>query len=514
MMKTTESKYTLYIYTNVTVDRAGLYLACSNLYHSTSERGRKEEPSAMRILFLVHDSLTVPLGISYLSALSREKGHSVMALSFTGGSLESRLGAFKPDIIGFGSTTGFHRQYLDLVKPVRKALGIPVIMGGAHPTFFPEVMEENPWLDFAMRGEAEYAFPMFLRALQGEIPFEEVGNLIFRKDGKIVQNPLIPLVQDLDTIPFPDRNILTGANKHAVFCITSRGCPYNCTYCFNLAYRNLYADLGTYCRRRTVDNVIQELKEVKRLNPELQMIVFQDDIFILNHNWVREFCEKYPGEIGLPFHCHFRANLVTPEIASLLSEAGCISAKMAIETAVPELRNNVLGRDMDDDALLRAFEAIQNTDIKLITQNILGIPTSTLEDDFTTLDLNRQAKPAFAFATLMQPYPRTQISQFCLERGLINGDETIPDSFFDDTILKMDQIGKRKRLRQLFALGVEFTLVRKMIPFLIKLPLDALYSFLDKVWKGYCIKQREFPYKISFGEYLSNVLLYFRSRYY
>lgn len=468
----------------------------------------------MKILFLVHDCITVPLGVSYLAALAKEKGHLVKALSLTGRGIEREISEYQPDVIGFGSTTGFHRHYLELVKPIREKLNIPVIMGGSHPTFFPEVMEENKWLDYAMRGEADHAFPMFLDALDGSIPFESVGNLIYRKDGEITENPMLPLVNDLDTIPFPERNMLAGANQHAVFCITSRGCPYNCTYCFNRSYNELYAGLGRYCRRRSVDNVIQELLEMKQMNPKLQMIVFQDDIFILDHPWIREFCEKYPQEIGLPFHCHLRANLVTQEIADLLDKAGCISAKMAVETAIPRLRNEVLGRDMNCEVLKNAFEALSKTNIKLITQNILGIPTSTLDDDMATLELNCRAKPAFAFATLLQPYPRTEISRFCLENNLIDGDEIIPDSFFDDIVVKIDDIQKRKRLRQLFALGIEFSLIKRMIPFLTKLPFDGLYSFLDKLWKGYCIKQREFPYKLSFAEYVSNVRSYFKSRYY
>ena len=468
----------------------------------------------MKILFLVHDCITVPLGVSYLAAISKNKGHNVKALSLTSDTVIRDISDYLPDIIAFGTTTGFHRQYLKLVQPIRETLDIPVIMGGAHPTFFPEVMEENPWLDYAMRGEADHSFPMFLDALEGKLPFKDVGNLLYRKSGEIINNPMLPLVEDLDSIPFPERDILVGANKHAVFCITSRGCPYNCTYCFNRSYNELYSGLGKYCRRRSVDNVLEELFEMKKANPKLQMIVFQDDIFVLNHSWVREFAAKYPEKIGLPFHCHLRANLVTQEIASLLEAAGCISAKMAIETAIPRLRNDILGRDMDCDTLRSAFEALKNTKIKLITQNILGIPTSSFEDDYATFKLNCDAKPDFAFATLMQPYPKTRISEYCLENDLINGDEIIPDSFFDDCILKIDDIDKRKRLRQLFALGIEFSLVRKMMLFLVKLPVDPVYSFFDKLWKGYCIKQREFPYKLSFSEYASNILSYFRSRYY
>lgn len=468
----------------------------------------------MKILFLVHDGLTVPLGISYLAAIAEGSGHSIMAGALNDGDLYSRAAEFNPDLIAFGSTTGFHRKYLELVKPLRQKLKVPAIMGGAHPTFFPEVMEENPWLDFTMRGEADLSFPLFLKALDGEIPLAEVGNLMYREDGEIRENSLLQLAENLDTVPFPRRDLLPGANRKAVFCITGRGCPYNCTYCFNHTYRKMYKGHGKYCRRRSVDNVLGEISEIKNNNSELQMIVFQDDIFILDHEWVREFCRRYPEEIGLPFHCHLRANLVTEEITTLLAEAGCISVKMAIEITNETLLNDVLGRDLQVSTLEKACYAVKKSGIRLVTQNILAIPTSTLEDDLGTLEFNCRVKPDFAFATLMQPYPKTKIAEFCRARGLTDGDETIPDSFFDDCVLKLPDTEKRKRLRHLFALSIEFKPVKWILPLLIKLPADRFYSFMDKLWKGYCIKQREFPYKLTFKEYAGSVFSYFRSRYY
>lgn len=468
----------------------------------------------MKILFLVHDGLTVPLGISYLAAISEDLGHTLMAATLKDADQARSIREFNPDLIAFGSTTGFHRKYLDTVEPLRRRLGVPAIMGGAHPSFFPEVLDGNPWLDFAMRGEAERAFPMFLQALEAEIPFSEVGNLIYREQGRTKQNPLLPLVEDLDSIPFPRRRLLPEANRKAVFCITGRGCPYNCTYCFNHTYRELYRGMGKYCRRRSVGNVLQEIAAIKGSDPQLQMIVFQDDIFILDHQWVREFCGRYPGEIGLPFHCHLRANLVTEEITDLLAEAGCISVKMAIETANHRLLNEVLGRDIQKETLDRACRAVKKSGIKLVTQNILAIPTSTIEDDLETLRFNYEIMPDFAFATLMQPYPKTKIAEFCRAENLIEGDETIPDSFFDDSVLNFPDTAQRKRIRHLFALSIEFKPLRRLMPLLIRIPGDRLYSFLDKLWKGYCIKQREFPYKLSFREYAGSMFSYFRSRYY
>ena len=468
----------------------------------------------MKVLFLVHDPITIPLGIGYLASIAIDLGHEINALSLNMKDLTDSVRKIAPDILAFGTTTGFHRKYSEVVKSLKEATGVLTIMGGAHPTFFPEVLSENSWLDYAMRGEAETAFPQFLEALEGRRSIGEVGNLLYRENGQIRENQILPLVEDLDTIPFPYRDLLPGANRKAVFCITGRGCPYDCSYCFNQSFRQMYSGLGKYCRRRSVGNVINELKELKGGNTELQMIIFQDDIFILDHNWVREFCRKYSIEIALPFHCHLRANLVTDEIMGLLAGAGCISVKMALETASPRLRKEVLNRDLSTEELLNACRAVKESGIMLVTQNILGIPTGTLEDDLDTLRLNYEIHPDFAFATLMQPYPRTKISEFSKEQGLLSDDDYIPDSFFDDCILNLPDNDRRKRLRQLFALSIEFKPIRFMLKTLIRLPLDCLYGFLDKLWKGYCIKQREFPYKLSFREYVSSMLTYFRSRYY
>ena len=187
------------------------------------------------------------MGISYLTAISESLGHDIKALALNSRNIVSEAEEYEPDLIAFGATTGFHRKYLELLKPLKERLGTPVVIGGSHPTFFPEVMEENLWLDFAIRGEADIAFPLFLKAFSDEIPFSDTGNMIYREKGKIIESNLLPLIEDLDSIPFPKRNLLPNANRKAIFCITGRGCPYNCTYCFNHTSREMYKGLGRYC---------------------------------------------------------------------------------------------------------------------------------------------------------------------------------------------------------------------------------------------------------------------------
>jgi radical SAM superfamily enzyme YgiQ (UPF0313 family) len=452
--------------------------------------------------------------------MTRLAGHDVAAAVLNERDLPETARRFAPDVVAFGCTTGFHKKYLDAVKALGKEVRAVTVMGGSHPTFFPEVLEENHEIDFAMRGEAEDSFIQLLEALEGKRALDSVGNLLYRREGMIMSNDLLPLREDLDSIPFPDRKLLgryqDRLNRRTAFVITGRGCPYDCSYCFNHAYKELYSGLGRMCRRRSVENVIQEIEELQRDNPVLQMIVFQDDIFILDREWVFRFCDVYPERVGLPFHCHLRANLVDGEITERLSAAGCISIKMAIESASDRLRNDILNRNMSRETILDACRAVKDAGIVLVTQNILGIPTGTMEDDLETLDLNCRIGPDFAFATLLQPYPRTDIGRFCVENGFMRpGDSAdTPDSFFDCSILDIPDRDRRERLRKLFALAIEFPMLRDGIGELIDLPLDRLYDLMDKVWKGYCIKQREFPYKLSLGEYLRSVVTYFRSRYY
>ena len=474
----------------------------------------------MKVFFLVHDLITVPLGVSYISSVVRERGHDVSAGVLNQRDLIERAEAFGPDVVAFGCTTGFHSKYLEAVSAIRESLDTAVVMGGAHPTFFPEVLEDNDCLDFAVRGEAESAFPQLLEALEGRRELQEVGNIRYRKSGKAVQNPLLPLEEDLDAIPFPDRNLLShfeqSTNQKALFVITGRGCPYNCSYCFNHCYNELYSGLGRRCRRRSVDNVLEEIEDLRKNNHELQMIVFQDDVFILDRNWVLEFCHQYKERVGLPFHCHLRADLVDDGIARKLSNAGCVSVKMAIESASERLRNDVLNRNMSRKTILNACRSVKKAGIVLVTQNILGIPSGNLRDDLDTLDLNCEIGPDFAFATLLQPYPRTAIGEFCRKNGYLKSDyaHDVPDSFFDCSILEIEDREKRERLRKLFALAIEYPMVHYWIEDLLEYPLEKTYNLMDKLWKGYCIKQREFPYKLTPAEYLRDVITYFRSNYY
>jgi radical SAM superfamily enzyme YgiQ (UPF0313 family) len=341
---------------------------------------------------------------------------------------------------------------------------------------------------------------------------------IKQPDGSISRGDVAPLVHDLDQLPFPDRDIFDrarpGAAPVTVFVMASRGCPFNCSYCFNHAYRELYRGQGAMCRRRSVENVIVEINLLRKRYP-LQIVVFQDDTFNLNKNWLQEFSINYAREIGLPFHCHLRADLLDEESAELLRSAGCLSVKLGLEAGPEAVRNGILKRAMSLDQFEKACSLLHRHGIRFATENILAVPGTTLDDDLFTYEVNRRVRPQHSFATLMQVYPRTGIAAFAVQHGFATSAVTdFPATFYEDSTISISDKEKRGRLRALFALGTSLSLSEKVIRLLLKLPLRKTYEFIDRLWKGYCLRFRIYPYRQSPVSFIRDVRTYLAGRYY
>jgi hypothetical protein len=269
-----------------------------------------------------------------------------------------------------------------------------------------------------------------------------------------------------------------------------------------------------------VDNLIEEIVKVKERYP-MESIHFGDDIFLLaGINWMKEFSKKYRNKIGLPFICHFRANLVEEEIIALLKEAGCYSGFIGVECGDEELSNNLLKRELSNNQIIRACHILKKYKIKFCTQNMVVFPVENpLEVDLKTLDLNLKCKPDFAWSSILFPYPRTEIGDYCIKNGYFQGDfDDIPETNKTVSVLHFTNQRQKKqaeRFHKLFGLAVEFRIVNFFIKTLIRLDLNSLYLFLFFLWYGYCLRVRlEKPKKRlsdlvilakSFFRYLSNL---------
>jgi anaerobic magnesium-protoporphyrin IX monomethyl ester cyclase len=473
----------------------------------------------MRILFVEKQIDYEPLGLLYLASKLGRAGHQVRLAIAKDVDPVAVAQEWQPDLVGYSVYTGSQTYYRDLNLRIKEARDVVSVFGGPHPTYFPEFIEE-PGVDAVCLGEGEDAILDLVQALERDrsLPQTPIENWWFKHEGRIERNPVRAPEKDLDRLPFPDRELLFGADaftrqsgiKHF---ITSRGCPYDCTYCFNHALAEVYGRRGKRLRQMSVDRVIEEVRGVQERYP-MQFVVFLDDLFIVYVDWLRELAAKFPGEVGLPFFCNVRANLVTPEKVALLKRAGCASVGMGLETGNPGLRNELLKRNMPDEQIIEASRLIREAGIQLLTTNMLGLPGGTLDNDFETLALNHACKPAYANAFLYQPYPRTELGEFARERGHVEGSlDDIDPSAWERSVLRFSTPGEKRQIEnfnKLFALAVEWPWLSGLVRRLIKLPPNPLYRLVYKLWKGYAIKSRMHPYRPSSREFLQTVVRFMR----
>lgn len=419
-------------------------------------------------------------GVMYLSTVLKSKGHRTEL--FIGTKIEhlaSGIKKYEPDIIGFSCTTGAHKIALKIAKEIKSYTSAITVFGGPHPTFFPEIIEEEG-VDTVCIGEGEGALSDLADAIDKKTEICGIPNLWIKQDGRIIKNSVRPLIDDLDSLPFPDRSIYyykyPFLNRSQKIFIAGRGCPYKCTYCFNESLQKLYSGKGKYVRFRSVENVLAEINEARQ-RYGLKTVYMADDTLILNRIWLFEFLEKYKTRIKLPFSCLVRADLISEDIVAELRSANCYAVFFGVESGDEKIRNLVLGKSITDSQIKEAASLLKKYKINFRTYNMLGLPGETLEDAFKTIDLNIKIKADYPWCSILQPYPKTAIRKFVEEHGMLK-EGVIANYFFKDSILNTPEIKQLSNLQKLFYWTVKAPCIKPVVRILIKLPPNPIFDFL------------------------------------
>lgn len=457
----------------------------------------------MRILFFTYTYEHVgfdPIGIMTMSSILKAAGHETRLVlrPRDRAAVNKDIEEFKPDILAYSVATGIHRYFHELNESIRKDYNAFSIFGGPHPTFFPEFATKN-LVDAIGIGECDYAMLDLVNALRDGAPICGIPNIASKSaSGELRKNPPRPLVNDLDTIPFPDRDLARRRNledSHGLISFTAgRGCPYNCTYCFNHAFRKLYGTGSPGVRFRSVPNLIAEAKIAKeKYRP--RFAIFTDDCLILNQKWLEEFSEAWPSEVGLPFACNGRFNLHNETTIPLLRAAGCKTIYASIETGNDYLRNELLKKHISKEQIIEGASIVRENGIALLTQTIFGLPRSTLKTEMETLALAVACKPSNAASAAFMPYPQTELGDLAIKDGLCSSDPDLlsENVFVSSTFLKLPDAKYQSRLHSIFGLAVEFKVIRILLPVLLCLPIEKPGFFLSRLWKGYCARYRLYP---------------------
>ncbi|MDC0335302.1 B12-binding domain-containing radical SAM protein [Pseudodesulfovibrio sp.] len=396
----------------------------------------------MKILFVINTAFfSEPLGVMSISAICKKHGHTTRLAVLKRHNLLQMLREFQPDVIGYSVMTSDMAAFAKADSTVtqwitesgRRALRV---MGGPHPTFFPQALEELD-LDAIIVGEGDYASIRLIDAFQAGEDLSGIPNVIPR--GGSLETMERELIPDLDDLPFLDREIFYDAAPHCKHfqlrsVKTARGCPYRCSYCFNHAFNDMFRSSGKILRRRSVDSIIQELKHVIETTGPVTMIRFGDDTFAYKvDDWLVELLTRYKNEIGLPYYCLMRSNVLTEEMAKLLAESGCRSIGMSLETGNEEMRNDLLSRNISDGTALRSFELARKYKMHTQANSMLALPGSDFEDDYNTFMFAKRARSSVPTFSIWCPFPGTRLTQRAVDMGLITDCYDYKKYYYDKT---------------------------------------------------------------------------------
>lgn len=429
------------------------------------------------VLFLQRDSYEV-FGVMYLSAFISQKGHNAEVLIQVeeGRRFFNRIADIKPDVVAFSVMSGLHDWAAKTAKEVKRRFGYHIIAGGPHCTFFPDFIEEEG-VDSICRGDGEDALCEYLSAISNGNDLSKLTGWWIKTSSGIIKNDVYPLRVDLDTIPYPDRDIYRRRYhflNSGTCCevLVARGCPYNCFFCYNQLLKILYAGKGNYIRHHSVQRVINEIKDYRqKYGKNLLWVSFIDDLFVMDRQWLKAFLLRYKAEITLPFGCGLRANIIDEELVSMLKDAGCRAVSFGVESGDSELRNMILNKNITDEQIISAGKLLNKYGIRFSTFNMFNIPGETLEKAKKTISLNLKIRRGnYPWSGLLQPYRGTQVFDIGEKLGMIAHEETGANLFHMASLRQRDT-KKLENLNTYFYWMVRFPFLNAILMRFIKYPI-------------------------------------------
>lgn len=417
----------------------------------------------MRILF-IYPNLNAEEGFNHgiadLSGCLKARGHETGLININEALYDvpsdeqilQQVRSWRPDFIAFSVMTQQYKYALRLARQIKAAMPeLPIAVGGVHAIMCTEEIKADRFWDYIGVGECDEAFPELIDKLAANDPgYREVKNFCIRNaDGGYHVNPLGPYPV-LDNLPPKDYEIfdlphMLGRKNGWQSVLTSRGCPYRCTYCFNHEVTDRYLEDGGHARKSFLrhydtQRMIRELKELKARHPYIETFIFDDDLFTLNKQYCVDFAKAYTDSgLAVPFVLNAHVQSFSEPIAKALSESPCMILKFGVESGSFELRKKVLERHMTNAAIVDAFDLCRQYGLHTSAFLMFGLPYETRAMMEETIDLMARIQPGRMRWAIFFPFPGTKSYQICKLGDLIDYRKMdAMDNYFCASCLKFD----------------------------------------------------------------------------
>ncbi|NVM38157.1 MAG: radical SAM protein, partial [Candidatus Lokiarchaeota archaeon] len=377
------------------------------------------------------DHIYPPLGICYLSAVLKEENYQVeiidqAARGFNLYQIVRWIKKKDPDILGFSTLTASGSGIsaaLTSIEVKKWNPNIKIVFGNRHTNHNDyRILEKYPQVDICVRDEGEYTFLALVKALERNQPLKDIKGITYRESGKFKRNEKRPLIKDLDSIPLPDRKALkmeyTGsfgglefAPKGFTSMVSSRGCPYHCTFC--------YGKRTVGFRTRSVENIV---KEILHLESEgYKYLNFVDDNFTVSKKRVIKLCRlMHKHKVDLDWICEGRVNQVSKEMLKEMKRAKCRIIFYGIESANQRILD-YYRKGITPAQSIAAVKKTRKAKIPFILGSfIVGAPGETLIEIYNTLKFAQKIDIDFPVYNLLGTMPGTDIWDEMVEKNILD----------------------------------------------------------------------------------------------
>ena len=348
--------------------------------------------------------------------------------------MRETIEAVRPDVVGVTMCTAYAAAAFHVAE-ISKAVNpaCPVIAGGPHATVrADEILRICPAIDYVVRGEGEITAAELMEAIApgnhrqaalDDATLEAINGVSFRAGGSIRHNPPRERIRDLGQFAPPDRALMMNRDTYSPedmgLIMTSRGCPFSCTFCAT--------DNRQVCYR-SIEHILREIRHVKDTYGTIHFTL-KDDSFTVNKKRVAEFCDALAREsLRIGWECNTRVDLVSEEMLRTMKRAGCNSVKVGIESGSEKVLER-MNKRITVAQIRTAARLFRKVGIHWTGYFLIGTPGETTEDIYKTLDFMYEIKPDFAAIGVYEPFPETVMFHEGIRRGLVKADMTFEDFY-------------------------------------------------------------------------------------
>ena len=375
----------------------------------------------MKVILIYLEPLNnEPLGLMYVGTVIKKAGYQVKIIGLPKRNKENYLlkeiRTFSPEVIGISIVTPLFDIAQNMASFIKKQFPkMLIIAGGPHPTIMPYETLKEKNIDICVLGEAELTVVELLKAISKKEDLRKIKGIAFLEDNEFVVTPSQELIEDLDSLPFVDRelmpkNVIYGRAGYPIgnpcmLLITGRGCPFNCSFC-QPTVRKMF---GSKPRRRSVENVIEEIIQLKN-KYGINGLWINDDTFLIDRIWINKFCDYLIKEkIEIMWYANGRINNPDEGILKKMRDAGCVGLVMTPETGSQRIRNEILNKRINDEEIFKAYKICKKIGLPFQANIMFASPTETEEDLKLSLSLIKKIQPHFMNLSYTTALPATYL---------------------------------------------------------------------------------------------------------